>query len=89
MKQLFFLSIVLLTTTALAKPAKNSPRNVDLKSADATILKATYFATTKSGPVALLFHQSNRMNKTAVALLAPLAFCLAGFCAKPNARLTP
>src|SRR5438552_7235459 len=35
-------------------------RVVDLKSANGTILKGTYFAATKPGPGVLLFHQSNR-----------------------------
>lgn len=34
--------------------------NVDLKSADGTLLKATYFPAAKPGPGVLLFHQSNR-----------------------------
>jgi pimeloyl-ACP methyl ester carboxylesterase len=37
-----------------------SARIVDLKSADGTILKASYFAAAKPGPGMLLFHQSNR-----------------------------
>jgi hypothetical protein len=35
-------------------------RVVDLKAADGTILKASYFAAAKPGPGVLLFHQSNR-----------------------------
>jgi dienelactone hydrolase len=35
-------------------------RVVELKAADGTILKATYFAAAEPGPGALLFHQSNR-----------------------------
>jgi tetratricopeptide (TPR) repeat protein len=38
----------------------NSPRVVDLKTPDGTVLKGTYFAATKPGPGLLLFHQSNR-----------------------------
>jgi dienelactone hydrolase len=37
-----------------------APHTVDLKSADGTLLKATYFPATKPGPGVLLFHQSNR-----------------------------
>lgn len=37
-----------------------TPRVVDLKSADGTILKASYFAAGKPGPGVLLLHQSNR-----------------------------
>ena len=42
---------------ALQLPA---PRLVDLKAADGTILKASYFAAAKPGPGVLLLHQSNR-----------------------------
>src|SRR5437667_6360324 len=40
-----------------------TPRVVDLKSPDGTILKASYFAAAKPGPGVLLFHQSNRTRK--------------------------
>ena len=39
-------------------------RVVDLKSANGTILKGTYFAAAKRGPGVLLFHQSNRTRKS-------------------------
>src|SRR5213082_356914 len=39
-------------------------RVVDLKSANGTILKGTYFAATKPGPGVLLFHQSNRTRES-------------------------
>ena len=39
-------------------------RVVDLKAADGTILKATYFAAAKPGPGVLLLHQSNRDRKS-------------------------
>ena len=42
---------------ALHLPA---PRLVELKAADGTILKASYFAAVKPGPGVLLLHQSNR-----------------------------
>jgi dienelactone hydrolase len=38
----------------------HAPRVLDLKSADGTMLKATYFPAAKLGPGVLLFHQSNR-----------------------------
>ena len=41
-----------------------APRIVDLKSADGTPLKATYFAAAKPGPGVLLLHQSNRDRKS-------------------------
>lgn len=37
-----------------------APHTVDLKSADGTLLKATFFPAAKPGPGVLLFHQSNR-----------------------------
>src|SRR6267154_87071 len=37
-----------------------APQVVDLKAADGTILKASYFAAAKPGPGVLLLHQSNR-----------------------------
>ena len=42
----------------------NSPRVVDLKTPDGTVLKGTYFAAEKPGPGVLLFHQSNRTRKS-------------------------
>jgi hypothetical protein len=39
-------------------------RVVDLKSANGTILKGTYFDAAKPGPGVLLFHQSNRTRKS-------------------------
>ena len=42
-----------------AQQSPPSPQVVDLKSADGTLLKATYFPA-KPGPGVLLFHQSNR-----------------------------
>ena len=41
-----------------------SPRVVDLKASDNTLLKATYFPAGKPGPGVLLFHQSNRDRKS-------------------------
>lgn len=43
-----------------AQQSPPSPRVVDLKSADGTLLKATYFPAAEPGPGVLLFHQSNR-----------------------------
>src|SRR5262252_5856569 len=42
------------------QPQSPSPHILDLKSADGTLLKATYFPAAKLGPGVLLFHQSNR-----------------------------
>jgi dienelactone hydrolase len=46
---------------SLQRPA---PRTVDLKAADGTPLKATYFAAARPGPGVLLFHQVNRTRKS-------------------------
>ena len=52
---------ILLATLIVARDALgNSERVVDLKTANGTILKGTYFAAAKPGPGVLLFHQSNR-----------------------------
>ena len=67
MKQprIFLLSAVaIFVAEAFAKETKSTGRVVDLKSTDGTILKATYFAAAKSGPGALLFHQSNRTRES-------------------------
>jgi len=54
-----------------------TPRAVDLKAADGTPLKATYFAAAKPGPGVLLLHQSNRDCKSWHGEAAQLA--AAGF----------
>lgn len=54
---------------AESAPQPQTPRQapaarvVDLKAADGTILKASYFAAARPGPGVLLFHQSNRERK--------------------------
>ncbi len=40
-----------------------APRVIDLKAADGTLLKASYFAAAKPGPGVLLLHQCNRQRK--------------------------
>src|ERR1700726_1069631 len=63
MKQIRIL--MLLAALIIARDAfGNSERVVDLKSANGTILKGTYFAAAKPGPGVLLFHQSNRDRKS-------------------------
>src|SRR5947208_10425555 len=63
-KRVIWLPIVAaLSFTAFAQSAP-APRNVDLKSADGTLLKGTYFAAINRGPGALLFHQSNRTRES-------------------------
>jgi tetratricopeptide (TPR) repeat protein len=68
---LIFIAPALVRGTKNAAPASppeaqqlSAPRVVDLKAPDGTILKGTYFAAGKSGPGALLFHQSNRTRKS-------------------------
>jgi dienelactone hydrolase len=50
-----------------------SPRVVDLKVDDGTLLKATYLAANKPGPGVLLFHQSNRDRTSWDEVAAQLA----------------
>jgi uncharacterized damage-inducible protein DinB len=61
-----------------AQQAQQAPaaRVVDLKAADGTILKATYFAAARPGPGVLLFHQSNRTRKEWDELAGQLAAAL-------------
>ena len=49
-----------------------APRGIDLKAADGTLLKASYFAA-KPGPGVLLLHQCNRQRKVWDDLAAQLA----------------
>jgi dienelactone hydrolase len=70
---IFLFSAVLSAKIAFAPPTKNIARDVDLKSGDGTILKASYFAASKPGPGVLLFHQSNRTRKSWDELAAHLA----------------
>jgi hypothetical protein len=59
---ILFLLLAVSPLAASERSAKrdDSPRVVDLKTADGTIFQGTYFAASKPGPGALLFHQSNR-----------------------------
>ena len=50
-----------------------APRIVDLKAADGTPLKATYFAAQRPGPGVLLLHQINRDRKSWDSVAAQLA----------------
>src|SRR6184192_399964 len=61
---IFLLSAVLFGMITFAAPTKNVARVVDLKTANGTILKGTYFDAAKPGPGVLLFHQSNRTRKS-------------------------
>src|SRR5205809_2571444 len=61
---IFFVASLTIGIVAAAEPAKTAVRNVDVKSADGTILKGTFFAAAKPGAGVLLFHQSNRTRKS-------------------------
>ena len=65
-------ALVLVTAAARAfEPPP--PRLVDLKAADGTVLKATYFAAATPGPGVLLFHQSNRTRREWAGVAGNLA----------------
>ena len=51
----------------------SSPRVIDLRALDGTILKASYFGAARPGPGVLLFHQSNRTRKSWDSVAAQLA----------------
>jgi len=66
------LALVMLTlfavvgTSLYGRDSQQQPpavRMVDLRAADGTVLKATYFAAGKAGPGVLLLHQINRTRK--------------------------
>jgi len=50
-----------------------APRALDVKAADGTSLKGTYFAAGKAGPGVLLVHQSDRSRKSWSSVAAQLA----------------
>src|SRR5262245_56876400 len=51
----------------------SAARVMELKAADGTVLKASYFAAGKPGPGVLLLHQSNRTRKSWDDLAGQLA----------------
>jgi len=57
------LLVVLCFGASCAAQEVPAPRVVDLKAADGTKLKATYFAAAKPGPGLLLLHQCNQQRK--------------------------
>jgi tetratricopeptide (TPR) repeat protein len=61
---IFPFAVGIFAATQLTAPSVNSGRVVEVKTADSTILKGTYFAAAKPGPGVLLFHQSNRTRKS-------------------------
>jgi pimeloyl-ACP methyl ester carboxylesterase len=71
------LLLILVFSFAAFPQSSPTPRVVDLKAADGTPLKASYFAASKPGPGILLLHQSNRDRKSWDGEAAQLA--AAGF----------
>ena len=64
MKRAYLLVIAVLLSLVTSGAGTNSAeRFVDIKSADGTVVKATYFAAAKPGPGLLLFHQGNRTRE--------------------------
>jgi hypothetical protein len=57
-------AVLIFAVSGFNARAKIAESVVDVKSTNGTILKGTYFAAGKSGPGALLFHQSNRTRKS-------------------------
>ena len=66
----------LLLATSSGAAAQNlpaRPRVVELKAADGTVLKGTYFAAGKPGPGVVLFHQAQRTRESWSGVAAQLA----------------
>ena len=72
-RRIFSFAVTIIAASQLAAQPAKSVRVVDVKSADGTILKGTYFAAANPGPGVLLFHQSNRTRRTWDELAAQLA----------------
>jgi len=67
------LLVVLFFGVSCAAQELPAPRVVDLKAADGTTLKATFFAAAKPGPGVLLLHQCNQQRKNWDELAGRLA----------------
>lgn len=67
------LFVALVAAPVCAAQEVPAPRVVDLKTADGTNLKATYFAAAKPGPGVLLLHQCNAQRKVWNGLASSLA----------------
>jgi pimeloyl-ACP methyl ester carboxylesterase len=65
--------VLMLSISCVAFAQNPAPRIVDLRAADGTPLKATYFAAAKLGPGVLLLHQINRDRKSWDPVAAQLA----------------
>jgi dienelactone hydrolase len=73
MRLIAFAAGALFAGTVAATPPQPPAQSVDLKAADGTVLRATYFAAAKPGPGVLLFHQSNRTRKEWAGVAESLA----------------
>ena len=51
-------------SVVVAQDPPPKPRAVELKAADGTVLKATYYAADKPGPGVILFHQAQRTRES-------------------------
>jgi len=71
-KLIFLLFPAMLTSFAFAQNAP-PPHAIDLKSADGTLLKASYFSAAKPGPGVILFHQNNRTRTSWDSVAGQLA----------------
>jgi pimeloyl-ACP methyl ester carboxylesterase len=71
----YLILVVLTVASSFVAFAQTSspPRTVDLKSADGTGLKATFFPAAKPGPGVLLLHQINRDRKSWDSMATQLA----------------
>lgn len=69
---LVLLLTLILPVTVVADPAP-APRTVDIKSADGTPLKATFYPAAQPGPGVLLLHQGNRTRQSWEGLAKRLA----------------
>jgi tetratricopeptide (TPR) repeat protein len=73
MRLIAFAAGALLAEVVAAAPLQPPARAVDLKAADGTVLKATFFAAARPGPGVLLFHQSNRTRQEWAGVAGSLA----------------
>jgi pimeloyl-ACP methyl ester carboxylesterase len=77
-RRAFSLPVLITTLVYLVAAAGHAqtpppPRVVELTASDGTLLKATFFASAKPGPAALLLHQSNRDRRSWASIATRLA----------------
>jgi hypothetical protein len=66
-----FFSLLLVTAAGAAPQVSHG--TVDLRAADGTVLKGTYFSSGKPGPGVLLLHQCNQQRKLCAGDKRPYA----------------